>query len=135
LMKASTADALLRTSPRIRALCGCRDTHCCPHGVKDMLQRPIRHALYQRAREIEHLGSTAPSVRANRYVDERVRRVSDDVAAIAALPGLPEELQKHMMKKQSEMSLFRQAMAHLAESTAGDSIAMPPQRRQADDNP
>jgi hypothetical protein len=133
LMKPDAADALLRTSPRIRALCGCRDTHCCPHGVKDMLQRPVRHALYQRAREVEQLSATAPSLRVGRYMDERVRRVSDDVASIAAMPGLPAEVQKGMMKRQTEMSLFRQAMAHLAESSTEDSMAMRPQRRQADD--
>jgi hypothetical protein len=132
LMKPEAADALLRTSTRIRALCGCHDTHCCPHGVKDMTQRPVRHALYQRAREIEQLSDIAPSFRTSRYMDDRVRRVSDAVASIASAPGLPAEAQQSMMKKQSEMSLFRQAMGHLAESAVADSVAMPPRRRHAD---
>jgi hypothetical protein len=134
MMNADAADALLRASPRIRALCGCRDTHCCPHGVKDMIRRPVRHALYQRAREIEQLGAIAASLRVGRYMDERVRRVSDDVASVAAVSDLPAEAQKHMMKKQTNVSLFRQAMAHLAESSAGNSIAMPPLRRRTDHN-
>ena len=85
LLKRDAAKALLGSSPRVRALCGCRDTHCCPEGPCDMIGRPARHALYQRAREIEDLGATPESLRILQYLDERVRRVSDDVAAIAAL--------------------------------------------------
>jgi hypothetical protein len=128
LLKPDVADALLRV-PRIRAKCGCHDTHCCPHGVQDMIKRPVRHALYQRAREIEGISQTAPSLRAARYLDERVRRVSDSVAAIASLQNLGEELQRRLLKKQGDMSLFRQSMAYFAESSPSESIALPPQRR------
>src|SRR5262249_45373301 len=58
LLKRDSAKALLDISPRVRALCGCRDTHCCPHGPRDMVDRSARHALYQRAREIEQLRAT-----------------------------------------------------------------------------
>jgi hypothetical protein len=130
LMKPAAADALLR-SPRIRAKCGCHDTHCCPHGVRDMVERPVRHALYQRAREIESISETAPSLRAARYMDERVRKVSDSVAAIASVPSLDEDTQRSLVKKQGDMSLFRQSMAYLAESSPSESIAISPRRRGA----
>jgi hypothetical protein len=127
LLKPPVADILL-SSPRVRAKCGCHDTHCCPHGVRDMIERPVRHALYQRAREIESIGDTAPSLRVARYMDERVRRVSDSVAAIAAVPNLDVDLQRSLAKKQGDMSLFRQSMAHLAESSPSESTAIPPRR-------
>jgi hypothetical protein len=133
LVKPGAAEALLATSPRIRARCGCRDTHCCPHGVRDMIGRPARHALYQRAREIEMVSGTPQAVRAPRYLEEGVRRVSDDVAAVAGMAGLHEDLQKSLARKQGEMSRFRQAIAHLAEASPSKSIALAPPRRALGD--
>jgi hypothetical protein len=130
LMKSPTAETLLRTSPRVRALCGCRDTHCCPHGVRDMIGRPARHALYQRSREVESLSGTPQELRAARFIEERVRAVSDSVAALAALPGLPSELQKSFLKKQRDTSRFRQAMAHLTQTLPDQSVAIAPKRRR-----
>lgn len=133
LMKPATAQALLGTSPRIRGRYSCRDTHCCPHGVRDMIDRPARHALYQRAREVEWLSGTPQTIRVARYLDERVRRVSDHVAALAGVAALDETLQKSLVKKQSDLSRFRHAMAHLAEAAPLDSVAIPPPRRAARD--
>jgi hypothetical protein len=122
LVKPAVAQALMSASPRARAKCGCRDTHCCPHGA--------RHALYQRAREIETLAGAPQSVRVSEYLDQRVRKVSDDVAAVAGLSSLDKEIQKNFSRKQGDVSRFRQAMAHLAEVRPLDSIAMAPQRRR-----
>jgi hypothetical protein len=94
-----------------------------------MIERPVRHALYQRAREVEQLAATAPSLRAATYMDERVRRVSDSVASIAAMPNLDADLLAGLRKKQQHMSRFRQAMAHLSEGASSESVALPPRRR------
>lgn len=129
LLKSPVAKAFLNTSTRVRGHFGCRDTHCCPHGIRDMLDHPARHALYQRAREVEMLGSTPQSVRVDRYLDERVRRVSDDVASAAGLSNLDDVLQKKLSEKQRQVSKFRQTMSHLAESAPPQSIAIAPSRR------
>lgn len=133
LVKPAVAQALLGTSPRIRGRYGCRDTHCCPHGVRDMIDHPARHALYQRAREVEWLSATPQTLRVVRYLDERVRPVSDHVAAMAGITGLDGMLQRSLIKKQSNVSRFRQAMAHLAEATPSNSVAVSPQRRATRD--
>ncbi len=86
LLRRNTAQNLFGTSPKIKAMCGCRDTHCCPHGPGDMLNHPARHAIYQRAREIERLSSVPQTVRAGQYLNQNVRRASDDVAHVAAIP-------------------------------------------------
>ena len=96
-----------------------------------MINHPARHALYQRAREIEGLSGTPQSTRAARYLDEKVRRISDDVAAVAGISGLEEALQGQLLKKQGGVSRFRQAVAHLAEASPCDSIALAPPRRAA----
>jgi hypothetical protein len=118
LLKRNMAEELFAASPRIRAICGCRDTHCCPHGFRDMLDHPARHAIYQRAREIERLSAVPQSVRPGHYINESVRRVSDEVARVAAVPINNAELAKGLQDKQREMSRFRQMMAHFADALA-----------------
>ena len=133
LFKPKVAEKLFAVSPRVKAACGCRDTHCCPHGIRDMIERPARHAIYQRAREVERLSSTPTALRAGYYVNDNVRRVSDSVARVAAFSGLDEDLQKALLKKQSEMSRFRQTMGHLVEIADfnSQSVAATPARRRA----
>jgi hypothetical protein len=131
LLKPKMATALFATSPRIKAICGCKDTHCCPHGPRDMLEHPARHAIYQRAREIERLSSVPQSLRAEHYLNQNVRCVSDDVARIAAVPMSDKDLAEGLQKKQREMSRFRQTMAHIVEGANSASVAVAPPRRQA----
>ncbi len=128
LLKPAVAQSMLDTSPRVRGRYGCRDNHCCPHGVRDMIAHPARHTLYQRAREVEWLSQTPQAIRPSRYLDDRVRPVSDDVAAVASVAGLDERLRNALLRKQKSMSRFRQAMAHLA-AARSDSVAIPPLQR------
>lgn len=128
-LKPKAAELLFRASPRIKALCGCRDTHCCPRGVPDMVTHPARHAIYQRAREVEHLSAVPQSVRPADYLDNRVRKVSDDVARVAAFPGVDDSLLKALRRKQEEMSRMRQTIAHLVAGAGSASVAMAPSRR------
>jgi hypothetical protein len=131
LLKPNAAQTLFAASPKIKAMCGCRDTHCCPHGARDMVERPARHAVYQRAREIERLSAVPQSVRATNYLNQNVRKVSDDVAQVAAFPLGDDTLTKSLQGKQQEMSRYRQTIAHFAEKNEGASVAVAPQRRQA----
>jgi len=132
--EAEMAATFLNSSTRIKGWCGCRDTHCCPHGVRDMIDRPARHAMYQRTREIENLSSTPESLRVAHYLEGRVRKVSDDVAALAAMKGLDKKLSENLTKKQGYLSRFRQAMAHLAENSSSTSAATSPLRRDEREN-
>jgi hypothetical protein len=96
-----------------------------------MLDHPARHAMYQRAREIERLSAVPQSVRAEHYLNLSVRRVSDDVAHVAAFPIGNTDLAKGLRNKQREMSRFRQMMAYVVESADSASVALAPPRRQA----
>lgn len=130
LLKPKAAQALFAASPKIRAMCGCRDTHCCPHGPRDMLGHPARHAIYQRAREIERLSGVPQSTRAGHYLNQNVRKVSDDVAQVAAFPVEDDGLAKSLRGKQQGTSRYRQTIAHLVENAEETSVAIAPQRRQ-----
>jgi hypothetical protein len=131
LLKPPVAEKLLGSSQRIKANCGCRDTHCCPHGVRDMIDRPARHAIYQRAREVERLSAAPQNLRAAQFLDQNVRPVSDLVARVAATNGLDEALQKSLTKKQGEISRLRETFGHLATSASIGSVAAAPPRRDA----
>lgn len=137
LVKPKIAEGFLTASTRVRGRYGCRDTHCCPQGVRDMTERPVRHALgsacslYQRAREIEILSAVPESARVAGYLDERVRRVSDAVAAAAGLSGLDPTFQKSLAKKQRDISRFRHVMSLLAEAPPPETSAAAPLRRSA----
>lgn len=130
LLKPDIARQFLTSSQRIRSQHVCRDPHCCARGLSDMLDRPARHALYQRAREIERLSEVPGSVRVAKYL-ENVRRVSDDVALAAAFDKIDGEFRKKLQRKQKGLAHFRDAMAHLATVSAKESVAIPPLRRPA----
>jgi hypothetical protein len=129
LVKPEVARAFINSSQRLRGKHVCKDTHCCGRGVTDMLDRPTRHALYQRAREIEGLSNLPQGVRVSTYLDN-VRRVSDEVARAAAFDKIDPDFRRALQQKQRKLGNFRDGMAHVA-TTATVSLAMPPLRRSA----
>ena len=131
LLKPDTARHLLGSSTRARALFGCSDTRCCPHGVSDMLDRPARHALFQRARELEAIARSPESVRAQSFLDSRVRPVSDTLARAANFGALDESLRKKLAKKQTQVGGFRMALAHSIEANPTPTFATAPVRRSS----
>lgn len=129
LLKQEAARTLFAASPKVAALCGCRDTRCCPHGVPDMVGHPARHATYQRIRELERLAAVPQSQRATDYLEQNVRKVSDNVAQVAAFPVGDQQLAKRLRDKQRQTSLFRQTMAGFVEHDQTASVALVPSRR------
>lgn len=129
-LKPDVARQLLQSSPRARGHFACNDQHCCPRGMHDMLANPGRHALYQRAREIEQIAAMPQSVRVQGYLDGMVRTVSDDVARAAGFASLPDDLRQKLGKKQTQVSSFRSAVTHVSEAPL-PSIAVVPIRRSA----
>jgi hypothetical protein len=126
LVSRAVAEEFISSSQRIRARHVCKDSHCCGRGMADMLDRPARHAIYQRSREVESLSSAPASVRTQNYLDS-VRRVSDEVARAAAYDKLGSDLRRILHQKQKNIGHFRNAMAHLAKKVP-DTLAIPPLR-------
>ena len=69
-------------------------------------------------------------MRAGHYLNQSVRKVSDDVAQVAAFPVGDDALAKRLQAKQQEMSRYRQTVAHLAENTEAASVAVALSRRR-----
>jgi hypothetical protein len=128
LVSRETATAFIASAPRIRSRHVCRDSHCCAKGLADMLERPARHALYQRAREIEKIGESPKAVRVANFL-ESVRHVSDDVALAAGFNKVDAEFRAKLRKKQKDLGHFRDVFAHLATTSSGESSAIAPLRR------
>ena len=55
LLKPADAEAFVSSSTRARSRFGCRDTHCCPGGLRDMLANPTRHFMHQRCHEVQEI--------------------------------------------------------------------------------
>ncbi|MFZ5791547.1 MAG: hypothetical protein ACOY3L_12700 [Pseudomonadota bacterium] len=134
LVKREVARQFITSSQRVRSRNVCRDPHCCARGMPDMFDRPARHALYQRAREIEKLSQDPESVRMASYL-ENVRHVSDEVALAASFDKVDAGFRKKLQEKQKNLGHFRDAMAHLATISSGESAAIPPLRRPATRGP
>ena len=77
------------------------------------------------------LSETPATIRADRYMDRYVRPVSDNVALLAGDVRLDSTLRNKLVRKQGDLSRFRQSMAHLAEAAPLGSIAISPSRRGA----
>lgn len=130
MLAPDAARQLLQSSPRARGHFACNDQHCCPRGMQDMLAHAGRHALYQRAREIERIALMPQTVRAETFVDQTIRPVSDDLARVAGFASLPDDVRKKFGKKQTQVSGFRAALTHLSEAHV-PSVAVAPRRRSA----
>lgn len=131
LMKVADARAFLESSTRVRSHFGCRNTHCCPGGVRDQLGNPARHYVHTRSDQVQRMTSVPMDLRIDHYLDEHVRRVSDDVAAVSRLPSIDPEIRDAIAKKNKTAGRFRQAMSHLAQTHALGEPVAPPLSREA----
>lgn len=85
MLKRKEAEALINGSRRARGMSGCSDTRCCPRGVKDMLENPARHFLYQRIKEIGGLSQVLEQLRSQRFLDIHLRPATDKALAAATV--------------------------------------------------
>lgn len=132
LLKPAEAQSLFEFGRRATGLFGCRDAQCCPRGVTDMLHNPAQHFLRQRIDEVSKLSSIPASLRAGRFVEQRLRPITDTVLAAAGLGWKEPAMAKRMHEQRLRLDRMRVALGNLAEearSRADHSVAVAPQRR------
>ena len=78
---------------------GCREKACCPKGLKDMVDNPVRHSLVQRSGEVRRLSTVPEEMRAQHFLEETLRPATD--AAVFA-ESLSFESQEHLAKRMSD---------------------------------
>jgi len=131
LLKPSDAQELFEFGSRVRAAYGCTDTRCCQRGVTDMLQRPAQHFLRQRIIEISQLGNGPDSLRAERFLERKLRPLTDHALNAANLKWKNAELEKRILEKRKRLDALRVTLSNLSESTQQRSMSALPSRRVA----
>ena len=109
---------------------GCRDRTCCPKGVKDMLDNPVRHSLVQRSGEIQRLSAVPEHRRAQRFLEETLRPMTD-AAIVAEAMSFPSEehLARRMRNNRKVLERLRVGLGRLVEEGPAVSFSQIPQRR------
>jgi hypothetical protein len=131
LLKTKEANDLMHAHPRAKALFGCLDTNCCPRGIKDMMEDPSRHFLYQRMKEIGGLSEIPEQLRPQRFLDSHLRPTTDKALAAVNFNWEEEKMAKKMKDNRKRLDDLRVALGRLAEQNQPKSFAHLPQTRVA----
>jgi hypothetical protein len=130
MFEPSEAEAVLRSSTRASATLGCRNTHCCPRGLRDMLENPARHFLLQRMRQLAEMSQLSPNLRPAEFIDKFVRPTSDALL-VASNWSLPTpEIEQRIVRQRRRMDALRSALLHDVGSARRRTIMLPTARRQ-----
>jgi hypothetical protein len=111
LLEPEEADQLVQSSTRAKALLGCRDTHCCPRGTRDMLENRARHFLVQRMKQVAELSKHHLPIRAARFVENVVRPASDALVQATGWHLKDELLVRKLIKQRRRLDSIRTALA------------------------
>lgn len=131
MLKPDEARLLLESAARARSLFGCRDRHCCPRGVKDMLEDPARHFLYQRIRDVAELARIPESLRAQTFLERHLRPTTDHALAAANINWSNEAMANKIRDQRKRLDVLRVAFSHQWEATPPRSFSSVPLRRAA----
>lgn len=131
MLKPRDAKALLESSTKARSMFGCADPKCCPRGVKDMLENPARHFVYQRMKEIAGLSQIPESLRPQRFLDHHLRPATDKAVASTTINWEREAMEKKMRENRRRLDSLRIALGSHAERHPPGSFATLPKTRAA----
>jgi len=135
MLKPKEARALIEISARTRGLFACNDSRCCPRGGLDMVEKPGRHFLYQRIKEITGLSQIPERLRPQRFLDQHLRAATDKALTAATINWGEEPMAAAMAKKMQDnrkrLDNLRIALGNHAEATPPESFAQLPKTRVA----
>jgi hypothetical protein len=129
MLTPSEAESLINRSSRTRAQFACNDSSCCPRGMKDMLENPGRHFLYQRIQELSALSQMPDQLRPQRFLDQHLRPASDKAVAAAGINWEDNGMAKKMQLNRKRLDALRIALGAHADRHPPRSIAALPKTR------
>jgi len=135
MFEPSDAEAIVRSSTRASAALGCRDTHCCPRGLRDMLENPARHFLLQRMSQLAAMSQLPPNLRPTEFIDKFVRPASDALLAASNWSLPTPEIVQRVVRQRRRMDALRIALLQDVETARQGKIMLPVARRQRDLRP
>lgn len=127
------ARLLLESTTRARSLFGCRDSHCCPRNVRDMLENPARHFLYRRMEDVAELGRTPESLRAQAFLERHLRPTTDHALTAANINWSDDVMVNKTRNQRKRLDALRVAFSHQLEAAPPRSFASAPLRRAVRD--
>jgi hypothetical protein len=125
------AEALFSVSSRAKGLFGCADTDCCPRGIKDQVENPGRHFLYQRIAEVGALASIPQEMRPERFLDTTLRPMTDRALAAATINWENDKMAKKMQKNRKRLDALRVTLGDLVSHRLSHSFSTLPRTRAA----
>lgn len=131
MLKRADAAALVNKSSRAKAMFGCTDPSCCPRGVKDMLENPVRHFLCQRVGEVGRLGQIPEQLRPQRFLDQHLRPMTDRALAASTINWEDLNMAKKMQGNRKRVDALRIVLGQLAERDPPQTFARLPLTRAA----
>jgi hypothetical protein len=129
LLKPKQAEALLTSSSRARSIFGCKDTHCCPRGIKDMLSNPARHFMVQRIKEIAGLSQIPEQLRPQRFLEKHLRPATDLAVAAAGTDWQDPAMAVKTQKQRKRLDALRIALGDEQMKRPSRSFALHPNTR------
>lgn len=108
-----TAAEFFSSSNRAQVF-GCRDSHCCPRGLTDMLERRAHHFLVQRMKQVAQLGRVHVPLRAERFLEEQLRPVTDYLVQATGLRIKNEKLKERLTAQRKRLDALRVSLGELS---------------------
>ncbi len=134
MLSVDQAQSLLNSSSRARSQFGCRDTSCCPRGIRDLLENPGRHFLVQRIEEISGLSRVPEALRPQQFLDQRLRPTTDRALAAATADWEDSTMAKKTRENRKRLDALRVALGELAAKSNRRSFARLPETRVVRDS-
>jgi hypothetical protein len=128
-LKRDEARLLLESTTRARSLFGCRDSHCCPRNVQDMLDNPARHFLYRRMEDVAELARTPESQRVPMFLERHLRPTTDHALTAANINWSDEAMANKTRNQRKRRDALRVAFSYQWEAAPPQSFASLPLRR------
>ncbi len=129
MLKPSEARMLLESSMRARSIFACRDPHCCPRGVQDMLENPGRHFLYQRSQQIKEIGDLPRTLRPQEFLEKQLRPASDKSLVASNINFSFDKMGTKLREHRKRIDLLRITLGQRAAVTTSPSYAQVPASR------
>jgi hypothetical protein len=133
MLKPHQARLLLESTTRARSLFGCRDLHCGPRGVQDMLENPARHFLYRRIEEVAELTRRPESLRVQTFLERHLRPTTDHALTAANFNWSDDAMANKTRNQRKRLDALRVAFSNHWEAAPPRSFASVPLRRAVRD--
>jgi len=131
MLKAPQAEKLFEKDSRFRSLLGCKDKTCCQRGINDTINNPVRHFLYQRAKQIVALDNMPETLRPRNYLDKILMPITDRIVKASSRDIDDQELMNKLQKHRLRLDAIRTALGDQIENNPPKSYSLHPKTRAA----